>query len=100
MSARDMHSMPTRRSSDLAQATIVWDLNPSDQNGPTGGSSQTFTSSGFSITAYGFDNNSGIGSAHDLFFKNVSPIGGADRKSTRLNSSHVSISYAVFCLKK
>src|SRR5699024_12861858 len=24
----------------------------------------------------------------------------ADRKSTRLNSSHVSISYAVFCLKK
>src|SRR5699024_1237496 len=27
------------------------------------------------------------------------PVGG-DRKSTRLNSSHVSISYAVFCLKK
>src|SRR5690606_40999326 len=30
-------------------------------------------------------------------------IGGArvsDRKSTRLNSSHVKISYAVFCLKK
>src|SRR5699024_11663873 len=26
--------------------------------------------------------------------------GWADRKSTRLNSSHVSISYAVFCLKK
>src|SRR5438067_3685868 len=25
---------------------------------------------------------------------------GEDRKSTRLNSSHVSISYAVFCLKK
>src|SRR5699024_12700094 len=25
---------------------------------------------------------------------------GIDRKSTRLNSSHVSISYAVFCLKK
>src|SRR4051794_41545736 len=25
---------------------------------------------------------------------------GADRKSTRLNSSHPSISYAVFCLKK
>src|SRR5690349_24027426 len=24
----------------------------------------------------------------------------ADRKSTRLNSSHVEISYAVFCLKK
>src|SRR5207302_7038564 len=25
---------------------------------------------------------------------------GRDRKSTRLNSSHVKISYAVFCLKK
>src|SRR5690625_5407296 len=29
------------------------------------------------------------------------PFGrGRDRKSTRLNSSHVAISYAVFCLKK
>src|SRR3712207_7926087 len=27
-------------------------------------------------------------------------INGADRKSTRLNSSHANISYAVFCLKK
>src|SRR5690625_1284416 len=27
-------------------------------------------------------------------------VGGRDRKSTRLNSSHVAISYAVFCLKK
>src|SRR5690606_39287968 len=27
-------------------------------------------------------------------------LGGVDRKSTRLNSSHVKISYAVFCLKK
>src|SRR3712207_7120444 len=35
----------------------------------------------------------------------VRPLGGArpdgeDRKSTRLNSSHANISYAVFCLKK
>src|SRR3712207_7194091 len=28
------------------------------------------------------------------------PLVGADRKSTRLNSSHANISYAVFCLKK
>src|SRR5690625_6456234 len=28
------------------------------------------------------------------------PQAGPDRKSTRLNSSHVAISYAVFCLKK
>src|SRR5256885_6161561 len=27
-------------------------------------------------------------------------VHGADRKSTRLNSSHLVISYAVFCLKK
>src|SRR3712207_7108794 len=27
-------------------------------------------------------------------------FGGLDRKSTRLNSSHANISYAVFCLKK
>src|SRR5690606_40925284 len=27
-------------------------------------------------------------------------VDGEDRKSTRLNSSHVKISYAVFCLKK
>src|SRR6266508_6238041 len=28
------------------------------------------------------------------------PLRRRDRKSTRLNSSHVAISYAVFCLKK
>src|SRR5699024_12156199 len=30
----------------------------------------------------------------------LGPGGSLDRKSTRLNSYHVSISYAVFCLKK
>src|SRR3712207_7057736 len=30
----------------------------------------------------------------------LSAPGGGDRKSTRLNSSHANISYAVFCLKK
>src|SRR6266496_3155188 len=29
-----------------------------------------------------------------------SPVASGDRKSTRLNSSHVESSYAVFCLKK
>ena len=32
---------------------------------------------GFSITAYGFDNHSGFGTAHELFYKNVQPINGA-----------------------
>src|SRR5438477_4933571 len=38
----------------------------------------------------------------DQAVKEVSPGKRAalDRKSTRLNSSHMSISYAVFCLKK
>src|SRR5690606_40853214 len=30
----------------------------------------------------------------------IAVLFGIDRKSTRLNSSHVKISYAVFCLKK
>src|SRR5207253_7582521 len=38
----------------------------------------------------------------DAVARDLTPLGGAleDRKSTRLNSSHVAISYAVFCLKK
>src|SRR5262245_64202993 len=33
-------------------------------------------------------------------FDDWPPLSGPDRKSTRLNSSHLGISYAVFCLKK
>src|SRR3989442_11996016 len=32
--------------------------------------------------------------------EHIAELGDGDRKSTRLNSSHVRISYAVFCLKK
>src|SRR3989449_6726589 len=35
-----------------------------------------------------------------LHLPDVARDGGSDRKSTRLNSSHGYISYAVFCLKK
>src|SRR5258705_4660385 len=35
-----------------------------------------------------------------LFMAGLCVFGVADRKSTRLNSSHLGISYAVFCLKK
>src|SRR3712207_7429993 len=34
------------------------------------------------------------------YFSFVQPAFAIDRKSTRLNSSHANISYAVFCLKK
>src|SRR3712207_7477245 len=42
------------------------------------------------------------GRDHDLDGRDASPAqhGQEDRKSTRLNSSHANISYAVFCLKK
>src|SRR5699024_11331625 len=50
--------------------------------------SETSTSSPFLVR----DHTKSISS---IFFVSV-----LDRKSTRLNSSHVSISYAVFCLKK
>src|SRR2546430_10157976 len=36
----------------------------------------------------------------NFFTKLPVPVGETDRKSTRLNSSHSQISYAVFCLKK
>src|SRR3712207_8979834 len=42
------------------------------------------------MTRFGFVNSS---------LPYFSPLG-QDRKSTRLNSSHANISYAVFCLKK
>src|SRR5689334_24448151 len=40
----------------------------------------------------------GFGQLAPFFHTGAEP--GTDRKSTRLNSSHSSISYAVFCLKK
>src|SRR5690625_6269848 len=44
-----------------------------------------------------------IAPEHDetgAFIRYLNESGVKDRKSTRLNSSHVAISYAVFCLKK
>src|SRR5947199_576242 len=47
------------------------------------------------VSAYKIDVESGI-----LTSIAGSPFKVKDRKSTRLNSSHLGISYAVFCLKK
>jgi hypothetical protein len=60
-----------------SSAAIVWDLNPNDLNAPVGSNTQLFTSGGFSITARGFDNNNGIGTPRELYFKNKPPSGGA-----------------------
>src|SRR5207253_9951778 len=57
-----------------------------------------------SLFLYG--SNMGNSNLHDNYPLPEVLVGGAngahigDRKSTRLNSSHVAISYAVFCLKK
>src|SRR5205809_4194026 len=69
---RVLHSFPTRRSSDL-----------SDQQG--------------GLRAYGIAAD--IESMVEVL-DDVDKADGVDRKSTRLNSSHGYISYAVFCLKK
>src|SRR5438552_3248734 len=42
----------------------------------------------------------GVGAAWLMVSQGAGPLLVADRKSTRLNSSHQIISYAVFCLKK
>src|SRR5690625_6096336 len=42
----------------------------------------------------------GAGACGGMYTANTMASAIEDRKSTRLNSSHVAISYAVFCLKK
>src|SRR5690349_23988654 len=54
----------------------------------------------------GFDNSEGDRDwmyeslKQEIAYRVLDAAGTVDRKSTRLNSSHVEISYAVFCLKK
>src|SRR5690606_39494159 len=89
-----LHSFPTRRSSDL---TVPFD-------------DKRWQSDPFSLTE---KNNRwyGLGTCDmkgffPLAIEAAKAFAGEplqqplDRKSTRLNSSHVKISYAVFCLKK
>src|SRR5688572_32193366 len=52
-----------------------------------------------SIMPLVYDAGSGI-LLTDMDVGNAGVAGALDRKSTRLNSSHSQISYAVFCLKK
>src|SRR2546426_1729055 len=42
----------------------------------------------------------GVAPDHGHGYRVAVGLAGLDRKSTRLNSSHLVISYAVFCLKK
>src|SRR5690625_5452034 len=49
---------------------------------------------------FGFNLSNGQADQAFELLRNHESIHFKDRKSTRLNSSHVAISYAVFCLKK
>src|SRR5207302_10028978 len=76
------HSFPTRRSSDLTSRAPP----PTPSRG---------TASIACLTS-----SSWPGSTASASWRWRSRTSRTDRKSTRLNSSHVKISYAVFCLKK
>src|SRR5206468_12110603 len=85
---RDLHSFPTRRSSDLAVQT--------DGKIVVGGSFSTLNGQ----TRDYIGRLDPDGSLDASFNPGADYIVDSDRKSTRLNSSHDQISYAVFCLKK
>src|SRR6266480_5801938 len=57
------------------------------------------TSGTTTVARGGFAAAMGADDSPELHLQDILKYGG-DRKSTRLNSSHMSISYAVFCLKK
>src|SRR5699024_12557014 len=81
---RPLHSFPTRRSSDLNMTAPVRCL-PGFARLPNISGIRSWTE----------EKEKGPVSWTKILFPPK-----RDRKSTRLNSSHVSISYAVFCLKK
>src|SRR5690606_42149020 len=82
---RALHSFPTRRSSDLeeAEGRVPRLARPRDREAQDGGRGALRG-----------------GRAPPPRLRHRHAPAGPDRKSTRLNSSHVKISYAVFCLKK
>src|SRR5207244_13261323 len=90
---RDRHSVPTRRSSDLQSSGSVrrYRLRSNDTGGGRLGSQSSD------------ELPDGEPRAHKRI-EDQGSVGGIievpDRKSTRLNSSHQIISYAVFCLKQ
>src|SRR5690606_41671844 len=95
---RDLHSFPTRRSSDLSKAHIIVEIIEYMANSVV--IKTIIKKSTGNISIMSFDSGEGLTEKTSPFDTFVQIIEGKDRKSTRLNSSHVKISYAVFCLKK
>src|SRR5690606_41934638 len=96
----DLHSFPTRRSSDL-----FIDFGLVKAGSVT--SSSAAGAGSFSAAVMRADHAASVVGrlVKSLRMPSRSQrpmtlVRGRDRKSTRLNSSHVKISYAVFCLKK
>src|SRR3712207_9013650 len=58
------------------------------------------TQCGNRVRGVGASGRRGVGASHMTRLLDARGQTTADRKSTRLNSSHANISYAVFCLKK
>src|SRR5438445_10930253 len=80
---QDLHSFPTRRSSDLMSETRQRRDIKLERAGAVGAQVEPDERAAY------------VGIGEGRAVANV-----RDRKSTRLNSSHANISYAVFCLKK
>src|SRR5690606_40968566 len=92
---RDLHSVPTRRSSDLDYAGGVRREKPALVDAAVPHPDRGLLADrAAAVQQRGAHHHSGVGGGAGRH--PVTP----DRKSTRLNSSHVKISYAVFCLKK
>src|SRR5690606_41425615 len=97
---RHLPPFPTRRSSDLASIALdgrAARFRPSQESQAMDfdtRSRDTATASGSSAARP----EASSGRIGVLLLNLGTPDGTEDRKSTRLNSSHVKISYAVFCL--
>src|SRR5699024_12864646 len=81
-----LYSFPTRRSSDLLSHGVVW---AGKRTKVRKGTYADCEDAAMVVICAGAAQKPG-----------ETRLQLVDRKSTRLNSSHVSISYAVFCLKK
>src|SRR5699024_12617100 len=96
----DLHSFPTRRSSDLRGLQLMR-LNTFKDLGVVFDSQLSFQAHIDSLISSA-SKTLGFIMRTSRFFSSIKLLRTlyfADRKSTRLNSSHVSISYAVFSLK-
>src|SRR5205814_9506748 len=91
---RDLHSFPTRRSSDLGYTNNTTPY-ASGTGSPAYGDISLLGDSGTLLNWTHFNDNWTY-NASDI----ITCQAAGDRKSTRLNSCHLGISYAVFCLKK